>query len=50
MQCVAIKIHPWKSGQSLISAREVLFSLLECISVWDKLVALDKLLFNTATV
>lgn len=49
MQCVAIKIHPWESGQSLISAREVLFSFLEYIYVWDKLVALDILVYNTAT-
>lgn len=48
MQCIAIKIHPWKSGHSLISAREVLFSFREYISVWDKLVALDILLYNTA--
>lgn len=46
--CIAIKIHPWKSGQSLISARKVLFSFLEYISVWGKLVALDILLYNIA--
>lgn len=48
MQCIAIKMQPWKSDQSLISAREVLFSFLEYISVCDKLVALDILRYNTA--
>lgn len=48
MQCIAIKMQFWKSGQSLISAREVLFSFLEYISVQDKLVALNILLYKTA--
>lgn len=48
MQYIAINTHPRKSGQSLISAREILFSFLEYISVWDKLVAINILLYNVA--